>query len=108
MSSWAYSPAIQLILLGDSGEMLIGFNYDFSFFFFASNVTFFPFHTGVGKSSLLLRFTECTFGAPMTLGVEIKRKTIETNNQKVRVTIWDTAGTNALMWRPSCSGNIPK
>lgn len=66
------------------------------------------FHTDVGKSSLMLRFTEDRFGAPMTLGVEIKRKTIEINNQMVRLTIWDTAGSNALMWRPSCSGDIPK
>lgn len=56
-------------------------------------------HTDVGKSSLLLRFTADKFGASATLGVDIKIKTIQINNQAVQLSIWDIAGSNALMWR---------
>ena len=68
---------------------------------------------GVGKSSLLLRFTEDTFGAAAprpadpgarrraapadehlgsTIGVDFKVKTVQLGGKTVKLTIWDTAG----------------
>lgn len=53
---------------------------------------------GVGKSSILLRFTDDTFDAHLqsTIGVDFKVKvlTIRTpdGDKRVKVTIWDTAG----------------
>ncbi len=49
----------------------------------------------VGKSSLLLRYVDNTFSGNMlsTIGVDFKFKTITINNQKVKLQIWDTAGS---------------
>mmetsp|Transcript_5928 Transcript_5928/g.6779 ORF Transcript_5928/g.6779 Transcript_5928/m.6779 type:complete len:207 (-) Transcript_5928:1060-1680(-) len=50
--------------------------------------------SGVGKSSLLLRFTDDNFkedNAP-TIGVDFKVKLMDIDGKKVKVTIWDTAG----------------
>jgi len=50
--------------------------------------------SGVGKSSILLRFTEDDFeeDQPCTIGVDFKVKMIEFANKKLNLTIWDTAG----------------
>lgn len=50
--------------------------------------------SGVGKSSLLLRFSDNTFTGSYitTIGVDFKIKTVTVNNQKVKLQIWDTAG----------------
>ncbi|EGR28701.1 Ras family protein, putative [Ichthyophthirius multifiliis] len=50
--------------------------------------------SGVGKSSLLLRFTDNKFNNNfvMTLGVEYKQKQIEINSTNVIIQVWDTAG----------------
>lgn len=52
------------------------------------------FSTGVGKSSLLLRFISDKFieNNEASIGVESKVKTIVLNNQFVRLRIWDVAG----------------
>ena len=49
--------------------------------------------TSVGKTSLLLRYTENVFenGLP-TVGVDVKYKYITYENKKIRLDIWDTAG----------------
>lgn len=50
--------------------------------------------TSVGKTSLLLRYTENEFnseGVP-TLGVDVKYKYISFQNKKIRLDLWDTAG----------------
>ena len=49
---------------------------------------------GVGKSSMLLRFTDDTFSEQLqsTIGVDFKVKMITVNGKKVKMTIWDTAG----------------
>ncbi|XP_076064503.1 ras-related protein Rab-18-like [Oratosquilla oratoria] len=50
--------------------------------------------SGVGKSSLLLRFTEDTFDPEQsaTIGVDFKVKTIMVDGNKTKLAIWDTAG----------------
>ncbi|XP_033106236.1 ras-related protein Rab-18-like [Anneissia japonica] len=52
--------------------------------------------SGVGKSSLLLRFTDDTFDPdqPATIGVDFKVKTlaIEGTGNTAKLAIWDTAG----------------
>mmetsp|Transcript_33958 Transcript_33958/g.85215 ORF Transcript_33958/g.85215 Transcript_33958/m.85215 type:complete len:199 (-) Transcript_33958:405-1001(-) len=50
--------------------------------------------SGVGKSSMLLRFTDDHFDEEIgcTIGVDFKVKTMEVNGSRVNLTIWDTAG----------------
>lgn len=49
---------------------------------------------GVGKSSLLLRFSDNTFSGNYitTIGVDFKIRTVEIDGEKVKLQIWDTAG----------------
>ncbi|KAL6042523.1 GTP-binding protein ypt1 [Balamuthia mandrillaris] len=50
--------------------------------------------SGVGKSSLLLRFTEDTFSENFisTIGVDFKIRTVNLEGKTVKMQIWDTAG----------------
>jgi len=50
--------------------------------------------SGVGKSSLLLRFTDDTFSPSFisTVGVDFRLKKINVNDRIVKLQIWDTAG----------------
>ncbi|KAF4524590.1 hypothetical protein B566_EDAN008545 [Ephemera danica] len=50
--------------------------------------------SGVGKSSLLLRFTDDTFdiNQAITIGVDYKVKVVNVDGNKVKLAIWDTAG----------------
>mmetsp|Transcript_18445 Transcript_18445/g.26018 ORF Transcript_18445/g.26018 Transcript_18445/m.26018 type:complete len:239 (+) Transcript_18445:68-784(+) len=49
---------------------------------------------GVGKSSMLLRFTDDSFDEHIqsTIGVDFKVKHLDVNDKRVKLTIWDTAG----------------
>ena len=49
---------------------------------------------GVGKSSILLRFTDDTFNEHLeaTIGVDFKVKMLEVAGKRTKITIWDTAG----------------
>ena len=50
--------------------------------------------SGVGKSSILLRFTDDTFEEQMasTIGVDFRVKTVALGGKACKLTIWDTAG----------------
>jgi Ras-related protein Rab-18 len=50
--------------------------------------------SGVGKSSLLMRFIEDSFDEDQgpTIGVDFKSTVIDVLGNKVKLTIWDTAG----------------
>jgi Ras-related protein Rab-35 len=50
--------------------------------------------SGVGKSSLLLRFAENVFSGTFisTIGVDFKVRTVNIDDQRIRLQIWDTAG----------------
>jgi len=48
----------------------------------------------VGKSSLLLRFTEDMFNPSFisTIGIDFKVKTVDIDGKRVKLQVWDTAG----------------
>jgi small GTP-binding protein len=50
--------------------------------------------SGVGKSCLLLRFSDDTFTTSFitTIGIDFKIRTIELDNRRIKLQIWDTAG----------------
>ncbi len=50
--------------------------------------------TGVGKSSIMYRFTnnEFTHGLIGTAGLDFKTKAVQIRNRTVILSIWDTAG----------------
>lgn len=52
----------------------------------------------VGKSCLLLQFTDKRFRAEhdMTIGVEFGHRVVEIDDQKIKLQIWDTAGQEAF------------
>ncbi|RWW82289.1 hypothetical protein BHE74_00009255, partial [Ensete ventricosum] len=49
---------------------------------------------GVGKSCLLLRFSDGSFTASFitTIGIDFKIRTIELDGKRIKLQIWDTAG----------------
>uniref|UniRef100_A0A913HEV2 small monomeric GTPase n=1 Tax=Strongyloides stercoralis TaxID=6248 RepID=A0A913HEV2_STRER len=50
--------------------------------------------SGVGKSSLMLRFVDDTFNPEITatIGVDFRVTTVNVNGDQVKIAIWDTAG----------------
>ena len=50
--------------------------------------------SGVGKSCLLLRYSDDSFTSSFitTIGIDFKIKSINVNESKVKLQIWDTAG----------------
>ena len=49
---------------------------------------------GVGKSSIIMRYTKNEFNSNMvsSIGVDFKSKDVIVNNKKIKLQIWDTAG----------------
>ncbi|CAM0951904.1 unnamed protein product [Alopecurus aequalis] len=54
--------------------------------------------TGVGKSCLLLQFTDKRFQPvhDLTIGVEFGNQMVTIDNKKIKLNIWDTAGQEAF------------
>jgi Ras-related protein Rab-18 len=54
--------------------------------------------SGVGKTSILLRFTTEEFkdDQKSTIGVDLKLKLLQMNGKNLKLTIWDTAGKNSF------------
>jgi Ras-related protein Rab-2A len=54
--------------------------------------------SGVGKSCMLLQFTDKRFEAlhDLTIGVEFGARVIQLNHQEVKLQIWDTAGQESF------------
>ena len=54
--------------------------------------------SGVGKSSLLMRFVDNVWSGNLlsTIGVDFKFKTLNVQNRKIKLQIWDTAGSEAF------------
>ena len=50
--------------------------------------------SGVGKSSIILRYTDNTFSSNLmnSIGVDFKLKNIPVDDKRVKLQIWDTAG----------------
>lgn len=50
--------------------------------------------SGVGKTSVLFRFSEDAFNTTFisTIGIDFKIRTIELDGKKIKLQIWDTAG----------------
>ncbi|KDO26207.1 hypothetical protein SPRG_08569 [Saprolegnia parasitica CBS 223.65] len=50
--------------------------------------------SGVGKSCLLMRYSDDTFTSSFitTIGIDFKVKTIDVDGKRVKLQIWDTAG----------------
>ena len=75
MSFQTYSYVFKFIIVGDS-----------------SIPTFHHTYIGVGKSCLLLQFTDKRFKAThdLTIGVEFGSRTVPIKDQHVKLQIWDT------------------
>lgn len=54
--------------------------------------------SGVGKSSLLIRFVDDEFKGDLlaTIGVDFRFRTLEIDGKKVKLQIWDTAGQDTF------------
>ena len=68
------------------------FDYDFLFKFLLIG------DSGIGKTSLLCRFSDNEFLTNFipTIGVDFKIKTIELNGKTIKLQLWDTAGKCTL------------
>ncbi|KAI5413367.1 Ras- protein RABE1c, variant 2 [Lathyrus oleraceus] len=78
-----YDYLLKVLLIGDSGKLplLYLLSLDFS-------------RRGVGKSSLLVRFSEGSFSTSYlpTMGIDFRNRNIEMHGKRIKLQIWDTAG----------------
>ncbi|KAM0906615.1 hypothetical protein ACQ4PT_016666 [Festuca glaucescens] len=95
-----YDHLIKLLLIGDSGKYLLLCTPPSSSLlrlpskFVALASCFVDALEGVGKSCLLLRFSDDTFTTSFitTIGIDFKVRTVELDGRRVKLQIWDTAG----------------
>ena len=82
-----YDYLIKLLLIGDSGKFVILKIILGLFKIILKTV-------GVGKSCLLLRYSDDSFTSSFitTIGIDFKIKSILIDESKVKLQIWDTAG----------------
>lgn len=83
--SASYDYLIKLLLIGDSGK-----RHPFFYYLSCTQTNF----VGVGKSCLLLRFSDDSFTPSFitTIGIDFKIRTIELDGKRIKLQIWDTAG----------------
>ncbi|URD73704.1 ras-related protein [Musa troglodytarum] len=91
-----YDYLIKLLLIGDSGFLfgLVYCNKEDGYLALDNDHGFrFP-SDGVGKSCLLLRFSDGSFTTSFitTIGIDFKIRTIELDGKRIKLQIWDTAG----------------
>ncbi|XP_054794392.1 ras-related protein RABE1c-like isoform X1 [Prosopis cineraria] len=81
-----YDYLIKLLLIGDSGAWHLS-SHHFTKCVIRSL-------KGVGKSCLLLRFSDGSFTTSFitTIGIDFKIRTIELDGKRIKLQIWDTAG----------------
>lgn len=80
--------------------LLVFFSFDFGSFFLnyvvtkLDNLNVYCCYVGVGKSCLLMRFSDNTFTGTYvtTIGVDFKIRTVTVDGHRVKLQIWDTAG----------------
>ncbi|CAL9118977.1 unnamed protein product [Musa acuminata var. zebrina] len=108
-----YDYLIKLLLIGDSGRVLSISHSDacgdeilglfllspklcliFSDVYEVSMLWYQHSSIGVGKSCLLLRFSDGSFTTSFitTIGIDFKIRTIELDGKRIKLQIWDTAG----------------
>jgi len=77
----SYAYLFKYIIIGDTGRSKIQLNC-----------------IGVGKSCLLLQFTDKRFRQQhdLTIGVEFGARTIQINNKNIKLQIWDTVGIRLI------------
>jgi len=77
---------------GDDGDSTMNPNFDYVFKVLLIG------DSGVGKSSILMRFTDDKFEETVvsTIGVDSKPKTVEVDGSRVKLNIWDTAGQERM------------
>ncbi|KAG6430445.1 hypothetical protein SASPL_108512 [Salvia splendens] len=92
----AYCKLANVLLLYDLYKMYPLMNEDISLIRCSALVQYviFKLVDGVGKSCLLLRFSDGSFTTSFitTIGIDFKIRTIELDGKRIKLQIWDTAG----------------
>ena len=84
----SYAYLFKYIIIGDTGKLKK----------IRQNKKFIEFPLGVGKSCLLLQFTDKRFQPvhDLTIGVEFGARMINIEGKQIKLQIWDTAGQEAF------------
>ena len=86
----SYTYLFKYIIIGDTGESMIALHW------WTHSLALLSL--GVGKSCLLLQFTDKRFQTvhDLTIGVEFGARTIQIDDVSVKLQIWDTAGQESF------------